>query len=140
MLKTQKTSILILDIDGTLTDSVTMHQEAFLQALNALDIPRLDTNWGGYLQHTDTGILAEATARAGLPKKSQQQVSAFEADLTQRFLRLLSARPLQEIKGARQLTEYAAPSKWGVVYALAGCEGSAGRSSMRWVFPVPRKP
>lgn len=123
MLKNTKTCILVLDIDGTLTDSVAMHQEAFVQALRMLDIPQLDTNWDSYQQHTDTGILAEAVARADLPKKSPQQVSAFEADLTERFLRSLRSNALREIRGARKLTEYAVQSKWGVVYATGGVRG-----------------
>ncbi|MBY4726486.1 MULTISPECIES: hypothetical protein [Burkholderia] len=35
-----------MDIDGTLTDSVAMHQSAFLAALLALNLPAVDTDWG----------------------------------------------------------------------------------------------
>jgi beta-phosphoglucomutase-like phosphatase (HAD superfamily) len=118
--KNTKTCILVLDIDGALTDSVAMHQEAFLQALG---IPRLDTRWGSYQRRTDTGILTEAVARADLPRKSPQQVSDFEADLAERFLRLLRTSTLREIKGARKLTEHTAQSKWGVLYATGGMRG-----------------
>ncbi|HHC30077.1 MAG TPA: HAD family hydrolase, partial [Rhodobacterales bacterium] len=33
----QKTGIVVFDIDGTLTDSVGPHQEAFLEAMESFD-------------------------------------------------------------------------------------------------------
>lgn len=62
-----KTGLLILDIDGTLTDSVHIHQSAFLACMQELNLPTLDTNWSNYPNHTDMGILACAVKRAGLP-------------------------------------------------------------------------
>lgn len=44
----KKDCILVLDIDGTLTDSVSMHQEALLGAMQALNLARLNTDWGSY--------------------------------------------------------------------------------------------
>ena len=39
-------SIIVLDIDGTLTDSVRPHQIAFEQALRSFPFPALSTDWG----------------------------------------------------------------------------------------------
>ena len=59
-------SVIVLDIDGTLTDSVGQHQAAFKRALRSFPFDNLDTDWGGYRHHTDSGIFAEAWARGGM--------------------------------------------------------------------------
>ncbi|KAF1042738.1 MAG: hypothetical protein GAK35_02548 [Herbaspirillum frisingense] len=120
-----KTSILVLDIDGTLTDSVALHQEAFLGAMQALGLSRLDANWGAYPQHTDTGIFAEAIARDAAQSK-RHEVTAFEADLASRFAALLRNRRIEEIPGARAFVEAANASEWGVVFATGGIRGVSG--------------
>lgn len=38
--------IAVFDIDGTLTDSVALHQVAFLEAVASFVFPHLDTDWG----------------------------------------------------------------------------------------------
>lgn len=115
-----KTSILVLDIDGTLTDSVALHQEAFLGAMQALNLSRLDTNWGEYPQHTDTGILAEAILRDTSVPVSEHIVEAFQRDLAERFSSLLHERGVQEIPGAKVFSDALADSHWGVIFATGG--------------------
>lgn len=121
-----KDSILILDIDGTLTDSVALHQAAFLGAMQALALPRLDTDWAGYPQHTDLGILAHALRANGQPAPSPAMRSAFETDLSERFTRLLAATALQEIPGARALVAGQVDTRWGVVFATGGVRAVSG--------------
>lgn len=118
-----KTSILVLDIDGTLTDSVTLHQEAFLGAMQARNLRQLDTNWGEYPQHTDTGILAEAIFRDTSSPVSVHIVEAFERDLAKRFSALLHEQGVQEIPGAKVFVDALADSHWGVVFATGGIRG-----------------
>lgn len=121
-----KDSILILDIDGTLTDSVALHQAAFLGAMRALALPRLDTDWAAYPQHTDLGILAHALRANGLPALTPAVQAAFEADLGQRFARALAASTLHEIPGARALVTALANTRWGVVFATGGVRAVSG--------------
>jgi len=127
-----KTSILVLDIDGTLTNSVALHQEAFLGAIQALGLRQLETNWGSYAQHTDTGIVAEAIARDPLLKGIDFNQTAFEADLEQRFSILLQTRGISEIAGAKAFVEAAHLSDWGVVFASGGIR-SVSREKLRAV-------
>lgn len=119
--------ILVLDIDGTLTDSVPMHQEALLGAMKALDLARLNTDWSSYPHHTDTGIFAHAMAENGVEAFSPDQVTRFEGDLDARFAKLLAERGLREVPGARALVLAAAQTRWGVVFATGGIRAASQR-------------
>lgn len=121
-----KTSILVLDIDGTLSDSIPIHQEVFAGAIQALGFTKLDTNWGVYSQHTDIGIVEEAVARENELSAKKHDLSAFEADLTDRFFSLLKFKKIEEIKGAKAFVEAAYRSEWGVVFATGGIRGVSG--------------
>lgn len=113
-------SILVLDIDGTLTDSVPMHQAAFLAAMLALSLPGLDTNWGNYPHHTDTGILAHALDTGGRAPLPPAALRAFEDDIDRHFALALTQHGLREIAGARAFVREAAAAGWGVVFATGG--------------------
>jgi len=51
-----KENLLIFDIDGTLTDSVPVHQTGFRNALKNSGITDYDNNFSGYKHHTDSFI------------------------------------------------------------------------------------
>ncbi|MBY8607869.1 HAD family hydrolase [Burkholderia arboris] len=112
--------ILVLDIDGTLTDSVALHQSAFLAAMLALKLPELDTDWGGYPHHTDTGILAHALSSNGRSPMSASEVAAFEQEVDRHFVAALSRQALKEIPGAGRFVREAMASGWGIVFATGG--------------------
>ncbi|MCA3934462.1 HAD family hydrolase [Burkholderia sp.] len=112
--------ILVLDIDGTLTDSVALHQSAFLAAMLALKLPVLDTDWGGYPHHTDTGILAHALSSNGRSPMSASEVAAFEQEVDRHFVAALSRQALKEIPGAGRFVREAMASGWGIVFATGG--------------------
>ena len=42
-MKLNKKSLIIFDIDGTITDSVKIHQKAFVEALHDLGITNMDS-------------------------------------------------------------------------------------------------
>mgnify|MGYP000669299615 CR=1 FL=1 len=48
--------LVIFDIDGTLTDTVLLHQKAFTQSLTQLGVQEIDTNYNEYLHHTNSYI------------------------------------------------------------------------------------
>ena len=54
-----KTSIAVFDIDGTLTDSVALHQAAFAEALQTFGFPALEMDWPNYQHHSDSAIFLE---------------------------------------------------------------------------------
>ncbi|CAB3754771.1 hypothetical protein GQ57_25145 [Burkholderia sp. MSh2] len=112
--------ILVLDIDGTLTDSVAVHQSAFLAAMQALRLPALDTDWGSYPHHTDTGILAHALSSNGWGPMSASAVASFEQDVDRHFVDALSRQELREIRGAGIFVREAMASGWGIVFATGG--------------------
>lgn len=128
----KKDCILVLDIDGTLTDSISMHQEALLGAMQALGLTRLNTDWGSYPHHTDTGIFAHALAENGVEASSSDVAASFERDLDNRFAMLLAERGLREVPGARALVLAAAQTRWGVVFATGGIR-SVSRRKLRAV-------
>ncbi|MDF3832135.1 haloacid dehalogenase-like hydrolase [Cupriavidus basilensis] len=123
----KKDRILVLDIDGTLSDSVGLHQSAFLAAMTALGLPDLDTDWGSYPHHTDTGILAHALAAGGRAQMLPHEQALFEQDLDQHFVSRLSERGLVEIRGARAFVEAAGNTGWAVVYATGGIRSVSRR-------------
>ncbi len=51
--------LVVFDIDGTLTDSVAIHQQCFYQTLSRFNFTRIDENWSGYAHHTDSYIFVE---------------------------------------------------------------------------------
>lgn len=116
----EKDSILVLDVDGTLTDSVRIHQRAFLGAMQALDFENLNTDWGSYPHHTDTGILIHAHIEHGRALPQPLDLAQFEHEIDSRFAALLNAHGLAEIPGARAFVEAAHRSRWGVVFATGG--------------------
>lgn len=116
----KKDSILILDIDGTLTDSIAMHQEALLGTMQALMLEHLNTDWGSYPHHTDTGIFTHAMEEHGRTGISPDQMASFERDLGSRFSVLLAERGLREIAGARTFVKAMETTRWGVVFATGG--------------------
>lgn len=123
----KKDCILVLDIDGTLTHSIPLHQQALLEAMRALDLPHLNTDWGSYPHHTDTGILEHALAEHGRQDHLQDRRAQFEQDLDTRFASLLDRHGMREIAGARALTEAASRSRWGVVFATGGIRSVSRR-------------
>ena len=107
-------SVIVLDIDGTLTDSVGQHQAAFKQALRSFPFDNLDTNWGGYRHHTDSGIFAEAWARGGM--RGSPPFDDLESRYAQAYDAVASRNPIAEINGARQFLETIS-DRWIVVFA-----------------------
>jgi beta-phosphoglucomutase-like phosphatase (HAD superfamily) len=52
----KKKNLIVFDIDGTLADSVNIHQEAFKQSLNLIGVKEFNDKFGAYLHHTDSHI------------------------------------------------------------------------------------
>ena len=49
-------TLLIFDIDDTLTKSAAIHIQAFIESLHELGVEKMDTNFGEYLHHTDSYV------------------------------------------------------------------------------------
>jgi len=107
-------SVIVLDIDGTLTDSVGQHQAAFKQAISSFPFENLDTNWGGYRHHTDTGIFTEAWARGGM--KDVPPFGELESRYEQAYDAVTRQSQVTEIDGARKFLDTVS-DQWIVVFA-----------------------
>ncbi len=118
-----KTSIIVFDIDGTLTDSVALHQAAFLDALQSFGFPNLETDWSKYRHHSDSAIFAEAWADAGwdapapLEKLENRYREAYD-------LRSVEAN-LREIPGAAHFLASLDDSPWIPVFATGSLRHGA---------------
>lgn len=100
-----KQRIAIFDIDGTLTDTVALHQRCLHEALIALGIEDINTGWGGYRHHTDAWILHVNYYRQFNKSVSKDIETAFSHDLTKRLHDYSNLR-VEEIAGARNFVEY----------------------------------
>ena len=116
-------SIVVFDIDGTLTDSVAVHQKAFEAGMRRFDFPVLDTNWSSYRHHTDTGIFEEAWAKAEMPGPAD--FTRLEAQFVDDFDRELSLSALTEIGGAGAFVESLPQAGWLPVFATGSLRHGA---------------
>ncbi len=100
-------TLLVFDIDDTLTQSAAIHIECFIKSLNELGVEKMDTNFGGYLHHTDSYV-----AKTIYEKELWQ---TFTEDLKSKFEKLLSdqmaEREIKEVPGAALFVKEAMKSK-----------------------------
>ena len=117
-MNTTKNKLAIFDIDGTLTDSVKIHQSAFVKALNNFGLSDFDTNWSSYKHHTDSYIfktIFEAQFKRPLIHKD---IERFEKFLYELILEAVSQNPLKEIEGAKNfLSTLKDNSDFDIVFA-----------------------
>ncbi len=124
-----KMTLIIFDIDGTLTESFALDAVAFLDALRDVfgfdDIP---DDWASYQHVTDSGILAEVFALRRDRAPSPEEIARIQAH----FVALLSARVaaaggIRPVIGvATVLTRLLASPDYAVAYASGGW-GAAAR-------------
>jgi len=111
-----KDKLAIFDIDGTLTDSVAIHQTAFIKALENFGLSGFDTNWGNYKHHTDSFIfktIFEAQFKTNLTNKD---IERFENILNDFVLTATTESKIREIKGALAFLQEIA-SAFDIVFA-----------------------
>jgi phosphoglycolate phosphatase-like HAD superfamily hydrolase len=110
----------VLDIDGTLTDSIALHQTAFLSAIESFNFPNLDRNWSGYKHHTDTAIFEEAWFKAYGEAVTAEDRSIFHERLEAEFETAHVGVEVQEIRGATGFVQALRDRGWTVVFATGG--------------------
>ena len=92
-----KNNCIVFDIDGTLTDSVSLHHEAFINALRQMGVQSMDTNWGNYKHHTDLFIAKTIYENDTKQPFNSERVSELEYFLLKH---IESAPVINEINGA----------------------------------------
>ncbi len=91
-----KENLLVFDIDGTLLDSENVHQTGFVNALHAIGVEFVNTNWESYTHLTDSYIAKqnyELDVNRGF---SKQMLLQFEAE----FMKLIHDCSVTQIAGA----------------------------------------
>lgn len=92
--------LFVLDIDGTITNSVAAHHRSFEKAFGDVGISVVDKNWAGYTHHTDSWIFSEVFRRTFGRDPSTSEKAAFAYALESNFEAELLAAPLLPIPGA----------------------------------------
>lgn len=108
-------NVIVFDIDGTLTDSVSVHQFAFRSALQNFKFPALRTDWSSYRHHSDSAILTEAWEEANLGGKAD--MLRLEREYARFYDEAVRKTPFSEIRGARRFIDYMRKQGWIVVFA-----------------------
>ena len=92
----KKQNLLVFDIDGTLLDSENVHQTGFVNALHAIGVEFVNTNWESYTHLTDSFIAKENYESDVNRGFSKQMLLQFEAE----FMKLIHDCKVTQIAGA----------------------------------------
>jgi phosphoglycolate phosphatase-like HAD superfamily hydrolase len=98
----QKKNLIVFDIDGTLTDSVKIHQSAFITALQQLGVTEIDSNFKAYKHHTDSYIAKVIYEKSTNLSFDEKKIAEFERLLFEN----ISHEPITEINGALKTIAY----------------------------------
>ncbi len=96
-----KNNLIVFDIDGTLTESVEIHQKGFINALTQLGVQNIDSNFKEYKHHTDSFIAKEIYENDKSSPFSGIEIVKFEAHL----LNFIQNHQIAEIAGAKKTIE-----------------------------------
>ena len=95
----KKTTLIIFDIDGTLTDSVYQHQKAFTETLLDIGVSHINKAFKSFKHHTDRFIAQDIYQENQKKTFSEEKQIEFEHGLTEKITRL----KFNEILGAKDL-------------------------------------
>ena len=129
--------LFVFDIDGTLTDSIGLHIKCFMEALTAVGMTEVDTDWGSYTHHTDSWIFAEIFRRNVGRSPNIDERELFAAKLTQSFNAYVDDQPFNEIAGARQFVEQLQTGEAAFAFATGSFRQPAIRKLEKIGLRVP---
>jgi beta-phosphoglucomutase-like phosphatase (HAD superfamily) len=121
MINTRKKKLAIFDIDGTLTDSVPVHQEAFKGTLRDFSLFNYNENFSSYKHHTDLYIANEIFKNQNSRDMTNDEINLFEEKLLKRIIHLLNGVNFKQINKAIDFVHYLDES---TDYAIAYATGS----------------
>ncbi len=91
-----KENLLVFDIDGTLLDSEHVHQTGFVNALHAIGVEFVNTDWESYAHLTDSFIAKENYETDVNRGFSKEMLTQFETE----FMKLIRDCKVTQIAGA----------------------------------------
>ena len=130
----RKNSVIVFDIDGTLTDSIASHQWAFERALHSFGFPALRTDWASYRHHSDSAIFAEAWLDARFA--GQPDTAALEMKFRSAFHEAMRSRPVKEIPGSSDFLAMLQSSEWAACFATGSLRYGAIRKLEALSVPI----
>ncbi|MCD6048812.1 MAG: hypothetical protein K0Q55_215 [Verrucomicrobia bacterium] len=100
-------SLIIFDIDGTLTQSVQADDICFVRALAEVwDFHGIDTDWSKYQHVTDAGLLHELHETRKGRSPSLAELHAFRDHFLTLLSQMLAENPVAPIPGAPELLNH----------------------------------
>jgi len=96
-------TLLIFDIDDTLTQTAAIHIQAFIKSLNELGVEKMDTNFGEYLHHTDSYVSKTIYEKEMWQPFSEQKKAQFEKLLSNK----MAEEQINETPGASHFIKQA---------------------------------
>lgn len=91
--------LIIFDIDGTLTDSIKMHQDLYAGVLEKMELEK-EQEFGTYKHHTDRYIFREIYHRNHNKYPSQETIIEFYSTACRDYAHWARENAILEIKGA----------------------------------------
>jgi len=123
--------LVIFDVDGTLTDTVTIDAHCFLRAFaHVCGFAAVDPNWSHYHNATDAGIFYEVFASRMGHAPSLSETSKFRDYLVELFRAAAREAPFTAVAGAPQLLDRLHASEAYRVALATGCWRESARVKM----------
>jgi phosphoglycolate phosphatase-like HAD superfamily hydrolase len=121
-------TLVVFDLDGTLTRTIAVDGDCYLQALDeSLGVKDVKDAWSEYEHVTDLGVMQDVFqsrfGRAPAPTEIEAFVNRFVGLLRGRYE--AAADAFVEIPGATAFLARLRDDKWGVAVATGGWERSA---------------
>src|SRR5262249_31477088 len=122
-------NLIIFDIDGTLTNTVSMDSDIFLNAfIDYLNIDKLNSNWHEYKYSTDSGFALEIFEKHIGRSPTDKEVSDIKKDFFNSLSNKIKQSPscCVPIDGAQTVfSEILKIQHWDTAIATGGWEKSA---------------
>jgi len=123
--------LVIFDVDGTLTDTVTIDERCFLRAFaEVCGLTSVDPDWSRYKDATDAGIFHEVFACHMRRAPSLKEKIEFRDHLVELFREAAGKSPFAPISGAPQLLARLDHSGKDKVAFATGCWRDSARVKM----------
>lgn len=111
-------NLAVFDIDGTLTDSVTTHQNALLETFQVHGLAQLHESWSAYKHHTDSWVFREAFEMNHGVLPNGEDAVRFVQTFDQLFAQKASESPIRPLAGAKALVDHLVETEdWAVAFA-----------------------
>ncbi len=118
-------SLIVFDIDGTLTDTAVLHGQFLAKLLLENGISDFDQNWKNYLHHTDSFILKDVYEKQNNIEFTAEILQKYDQGLRDCYSQNLPPGSLKEIPEARLLIQELTRRNQPFCYATGSLPSSA---------------